>query len=224
MQRGFTYVGLLLAVALAGVALAAVGTLWSTTAKRDREAELLFVGNQFRLAIGSYYDGTPGAKRYPQRLEELLEDKRLPVTRRHLRRLYADPMTGMPDWDLVRLPDGAIVGVRSWSEAKPLKAANFAPSDATFENAVTYRDWVFAHAPLRGAEKPAAPAPGSSLSTTPPRQAARVPRDPAVCGAARANDLRDCNRAGFIDDTLLEECRQVAARRYRACLAGGDVD
>ena len=93
-QRGFTYVGLLLAVALAGVALAAAGMLWSTTAKRDKEAELLFVGDQFRRAIGSYYEGTPGAKRYPQRLADLLEDKRLAITRRHLRRIYADPMTG----------------------------------------------------------------------------------------------------------------------------------
>ena len=53
-QRGFTYVGLLLAVALAGVALAAAGTLWSTVAQRDRELELLFVGDQYRRAIGSY--------------------------------------------------------------------------------------------------------------------------------------------------------------------------
>jgi type II secretory pathway pseudopilin PulG len=236
-QRGLTYVGLLLAVALAGVALAAVGTLWSTTAKRNREAELLFVGDQFRLAIGSYYDGTPGAKRYPQRLEELLEDKRLPVTRRHLRRLYADPMTGMPDWDLVRLSDGAIVGVRSRSEAKPLKAANFGLRDESFANAVTYRDWVFSPAQLRGAERPVAPASGSPISTTAPafgapaagapparRQATQVRRDSAVCGAARMSDLGDCSRAGFADERRLEECRHIAARHYRACLAGGDVE
>lgn len=167
-QRGFTYVGLLVAVALAGVALAAAGTLWSTTARRDKEAELLFVGDQFRRAIGSYYDGTPGAKRYPLKLEELLEDKRLAVTRRHLRQLYPDPTTGRPDWDLVRLPDGAIVGVRSRSEAKPLKTANFAPHDASFEGAATYRDWVFSPAPLRGVVKTVVPAPGSPLSGTPP--------------------------------------------------------
>jgi type II secretory pathway pseudopilin PulG len=167
-QRGFTYVGLLLAVALAGVALAAAGTLWSTTAKRDREVELLFVGDQFRRAIDAYYEGTPGAKRFPQRLEDLVEDKRLPVTRRYLRRIYADPMTGAPDWDLVRLPDGAIVGVRSRSEGKPLKTANFAPHEASFANAATYRDWVFSPAPLRGVESPVAPAPGSPPSTTQP--------------------------------------------------------
>ena len=234
MQRGFTYVGLLIAVALAGVALAAAGTLWSTTSKRDKELELLFVGDQYRRAIGSYYEGTPGAKRYPQRLEDLLEDKRVAVTRRHLRQVYADPMTGQPDWELVRLPDGAIVGVHSRSDAKPMKVANFAPRDESFADAASYRDWVFAYAPQGGGGKPAAPAapPDGSLSTTAPalaapaaepprlRQATRVPRDPAVCGASRAADLRDCSRTGFTDEKMLEQCRQVAAQRYRACLSG----
>jgi type II secretory pathway pseudopilin PulG len=238
-QRGFTYVGLLIAVALAGVALAVAGTLWSATSKRDKEHDLLFVGDQYRRAIGSYYEGTPGAKRYPPRLEDLLEDKRLAVTRRHLRQVYPDPMTGQPDWELVRLPDGAIVGVRSRSDAKPMKVANFAPRDESFADAASYRDWVFAYAPQGGGGKPAAPVipGGTSSSTTAPafgapaaevplprRQAAQVPRDPAVCGAARASDLRDCSRAGFTDETLLEECRQVAARRYRACLAGGTAE
>ena len=238
VQRGFTYVGLLIAVALAGVALAAAGTLWSTTAKRDKELDLLFVGDQYRRAIGSYYEGTPGAKRYPQRLEDLLEDKRLAVTRRHLRQVYADPMTGQPNWELVRLPDGAIVGVHSRSDAKPMKVANFAPRDESFADAASYRDWVFAYAPQGGGGKPAAPAapPGGSLSMTAPavaappaepprlRQATRLPRDPAVCGASRAADLRECSRTGVTDEIVLEECRQVAARRYRACLAGGAVE
>jgi type II secretory pathway pseudopilin PulG len=236
-QRGFTYVGLLLAVALAGVALAAAGTLWSTTAKRDKESELLFVGDQFRRAIGSYYEGTPGAKRYPRKFEDLLEDKRLAVTRRHLRQVYADPMTGKADWELVRLADGAIVGLHSRSDASPMKVGNFGPRDASFADAKSYREWVFAYAPQGGGGKPVAPAPGSGALPTapasaapapepaaPPRRAARAPRDPVVCGAARAADLRDCNRAGFAEPALLEECQQVAARRYRACLAGGDVE
>ena len=238
VQRGFTYVGLLIAVALAGVALAAAGSLWSTTSKRDKELDLLFVGDQYRRAIGSYYEGTPGAKRYPQRLEDLLEDKRLAVTRRHLRQVYADPMTGQPDWELVRLPDGAIVGVHSRSDAKPMKVANFAPSDQSFADAASYRDWVFAYAPQGGGGTPAAPTvpSGGSPSTTAPalaspaaepprpRQATRVPRDTAACGALRAGDLRECSRAGVTDETVLAECRQVAARRYRACLAGGAVE
>jgi type II secretory pathway pseudopilin PulG len=175
VQRGFTYVGLLLAVALAGVALAAAGTLWSTTAKREKELELLFVGDQFRRAIGSYYEGTPGAKRYPQRLEDLLEDKRVPVTRRHLRQIYADPMTGQPNWELVRLPDGAIVGVHSRSDARPMKVANFAPRDESFASAASYRDWVFAYAPQGGAGNPAAPARPGATSFSPAASAFAAP-------------------------------------------------
>jgi type II secretory pathway pseudopilin PulG len=235
-QRGFTYVGLLLAVALAGVALAAAGTLWGTAAKRDKEAELLFVGDQFRRAIGSYYDGTPGAKRYPLKLEDLLEDKRLAATRRHLRRIYADPMTGKADWELVRLADGAIVGVHSRSGASPMKVGNFGPRDESFADAKSYREWVFAYAPQGGGGKPAAPVPPGADPTLPtapgataparatPRPTARVPRDPVVCGAARAADLRDCSRAAFADEALLKECQDIAARRYRACLAGGDAE
>ena len=50
-HAGFTYVGLLIAVAVLGVGLAAVGQVWSTAAAREKERELLFVGNQYRAAI-----------------------------------------------------------------------------------------------------------------------------------------------------------------------------
>jgi hypothetical protein len=45
-----------------------------------------------------------------------------------------------------------------------------------------------------------------------------------MCGTARTSELGDCGRAGFTDDRRLEECRQIAVRRYRACLAGGDFE
>jgi len=144
-ERGFTYLGLLIAVALLGVALAATGEVWRTAAKREREQELLFIGGQFRDALERYSGTTPaGQPRSPRALEDLLEDRRGPVPRQHLRRLYADPMTGKADWALVELPDGRIAGVRSRSEAKPLKTGNFAPRDAAFEGAERYSDWKFA--------------------------------------------------------------------------------
>src|SRR5438093_8240525 len=55
-QGGFTYIGLLIAIALMGLGLAAYGELYSHAAQRDKEAELLFVGTQFRDAIASYYN------------------------------------------------------------------------------------------------------------------------------------------------------------------------
>ena len=147
-DQGFTYLGILIAMALFGVALAATGEVWRTAAQREREQELLFVGNQFRTAFTNYYAGTPAGKpRYPRTLEDLVEDGRYPVTRRHLRRVYADPMTGKPDWVLVDAPGGGIAGVRSRSEAKALKTGNFAPQDAKFEGAERYSDWKFVFEP-----------------------------------------------------------------------------
>ena len=52
-QGGFTYVGLLIAVALMGVGLAAYGELYSHAAQREKEAELLFIGGQFTVLGGS---------------------------------------------------------------------------------------------------------------------------------------------------------------------------
>ena len=155
-QRGFTYLALLLAVAVLGIGLAAVGELWSTVAQREKEAELLFAGGEFRRAIRSYYTTSPGAQRYPQRLEELLEDKRFPFVRRHLRRLYRDPMTGKRDWGLVQAPEGGIMGVHSLSQASPLKTANFAAADRDLEGKARYMEWQFVHRPAPAAQRPAA--------------------------------------------------------------------
>lgn len=147
-ETGFTYLGILIALALFGVALAATGDVWRTAAQREREQELLFVGNQFRNAFSTYYGFTPAGKpRYPRALEDLVEDNRFPVPRRHLRRVYADPMTGKPDWVLLDAPGGGIAGVQSSSEAKPLKTGNFAPPDLKFEGAERYSDWKFVFEP-----------------------------------------------------------------------------
>jgi type II secretory pathway pseudopilin PulG len=143
-ERGFTYVGLLLAVAIMGAGLAAIGEVASTAAKREKEAELLFVGDQFARAITQYLASSPGGQQYPPTLEDLLADKRYPNVRRHLRRIYPDPMTGRADWVLVRGPGGGIVGVHSQSMARPLKVANFPKDYQSFANATTYSAWTFA--------------------------------------------------------------------------------
>ena len=146
---GFTYLGILLAVAFLGIALAAVGTVWATTVQRDREAELLFVGKAYRDAIRSYYLHGAGGMRYPPDLYELTEDHRFPIVRRHLRRIYADPMTGQPDWELIRSTDGGIMGVRSNSHKTPIKRANFDASESAFQDADCYCDWEFLFLPAR---------------------------------------------------------------------------
>lgn len=110
-QRGFTYIALLLAVALIGVGLIATSEVWSQSRQREKERQLLFIGNQFRQAIGRYYERTPGAvKRYPEKLQDLLEDKRYLVTQRYLRKIFRDPMTGKTEWGIIPAPGGGIIG------------------------------------------------------------------------------------------------------------------
>jgi type II secretory pathway pseudopilin PulG len=139
-QAGFTYLALLFAIAIIGITLASVGVVWSTEARREREAQLLFVGDQYRQAIGRYLE-SGGV--YPRSLDDLLDDKRSPGTRRFLRRRYEDPVTGSADWELIKAPGGGILGVASTSKQKPIKVAGFAPLDSTFEKADCYCAWKF---------------------------------------------------------------------------------
>ena len=118
---GFTYLGLLFVVAIMGLAMALAAQVWETNIRREKERELLFVGKQLRQAIGSYYVEMPdGVKRYPRRLQDLLQDNRFPGVKRHLRKLYRDPVTGSDEWGLVVSVEGGIQGVYSFSSGVPL--------------------------------------------------------------------------------------------------------
>ncbi len=59
---GFTYLALLLVIVVMGVVMGATAEIWHTAVQREKERELLFVGNQFRNAIRSYY---MDHRRYP---------------------------------------------------------------------------------------------------------------------------------------------------------------
>lgn len=143
-QRGVGYLAVLFVLAALGFLLAGAGEVWDTAARRERERELLFVGQQYRNAIIAYRDRTPGvAKEYPRTLADLLEDRRFPFTVRHLRRLYRDPVTGGSEWGLIKAGDG-IVGVYSLSPAVPLKQDNFPAGLEAFAGRASYREWVFA--------------------------------------------------------------------------------
>jgi type II secretory pathway pseudopilin PulG len=112
--RGFTYLWVLLAIALVGIGLVAVSEVWTVTVRRQKVEELEWTGAQFVQAIGSYYYSSPGAARqYPPRLDDLLEDRRFIVARRHLRQVYVNPFSGKADWELTRGGNGGIVGVRA---------------------------------------------------------------------------------------------------------------
>jgi type II secretory pathway pseudopilin PulG len=90
-QQGFTYLWLLLAVAMGSAAATALSEMWLTQAQRSKEEEMIFRGLQIAAALNSYakvtLKGNPCA---PVEIVELLEDRRGLVTQRHLRKLYTD--------------------------------------------------------------------------------------------------------------------------------------
>jgi type II secretory pathway pseudopilin PulG len=142
-QSGFTYLFVLMLIALIGMGLAAAGTLWKTESQRAREADLLFIGDQYRQAIRSYYELDHAQPRLPQRIDDLLEDNRRPNIVRHLRRAYRDPLTGGA-LALIRAPDShGIVGVYSLAPGQPFKIAGFSSQDETFKGATSYAQWRF---------------------------------------------------------------------------------
>jgi type II secretory pathway pseudopilin PulG len=146
--RGFTYIGLLIAVVVLGIGLSAVGTVWRTHAQREREQELLFIGQEFQRAIAAYYRaGGGGLSRFPQELDDLLEDKRGPEPKHYLRKLYVDPMTGAQDWTILRTDMLGITGIASSSQAEPVKKDGFAADEESFKDATCYCDWKFVYVP-----------------------------------------------------------------------------
>ena len=144
---GFSYIGLMIFIAISGIALAGVGIVWSQDQQREREKELLFVGEQFRQAIGSYYENTPSnIKQYPNKLEDLLQDNRLPNLKRHLRKIYNDPMSNSSNWGL-EMQQSQIIGIYSLSDLKPIKKKGFPNLYEKFSDFSKYSDWKFIYIP-----------------------------------------------------------------------------
>lgn len=142
--HGYTYLFVLFVVAALGLVSAKAGVVWQTVTQREREAELLAIGVEMAHALARYRGETPaGQSSMPTRLEQLVEDRRFPVPRRHLRRIYRDPLTGKAEWGLVKTGD-VIVGVHSLSELAPLRR-NELPLELgdAGKSATKYSEWVF---------------------------------------------------------------------------------
>ncbi len=139
---------LLFFIAVLGVGLTATAVSWQTSRQREKERELLFIGVEFRDAIALYYHRSPGiVKEFPRDLNDLLKDQRYPNIQRYLRRVYRDPMTGLPQWGTVPAPGGGIMGVYSLSPDAPRKKAGFFGLQNGFAEAGSYSDWKFVYDP-----------------------------------------------------------------------------
>jgi len=152
-EAGFTYVGLIVLVTIIGLVGAATLKADALLRRAAAEQELLEIGAAFSAALTSYAEATPrGQPPQPPSLEELLKDPRFPGTRRHLRKIFVDPVTGKAEWGIVWLNKGGgtdgkgsgVVAVYSLSESKPLKQANFDARFQNLEGREHISDWKFA--------------------------------------------------------------------------------
>jgi type II secretory pathway pseudopilin PulG len=151
-SNGFAYVMLLVMVAILGMFAAGSLQLGSQMSRQDAEQALMDVGGEIQRALYSY-SGTAttagGGKasenmaKGPRTLEELLRDSRTPSTKRHLRQIYADPMTGSTQWGIIKDPAGFILGIYSKSSERPIKQTNFDSVQTHFEDAESYSKWIF---------------------------------------------------------------------------------
>lgn len=176
-QSGFSYLLVLLLVVLMGIGLGAAGTLWSTESQRVKENDLLYIGEQYQKAISSYYtstpnipDATPNAsgetKHYPKTLNDLLLDPRHEKLTRHLRKLYADPLTGKNEWGLVRDPvSEEISGVFSLAPGQPIKQQGFGTLQKEFAEAPDYQAWRFVATQTLPPPPVASPTPSNTGAT-----------------------------------------------------------
>jgi type II secretory pathway pseudopilin PulG len=167
-EEGFTFLWLIFALAVVAAGLAAIAQPISLAAQRDREAELMFRGSQIARALSSYWAATPGeVKQLPRSLADLVEDRRGARPLRHLRRIYADPFTGSPDWVLVTDDDGRITSVHSRSTATALRVVDL--PRATDAAAVPVSARLFRFVPVSPASSASAPEPiPSSALRSPP--------------------------------------------------------
>src|SRR6202008_2848647 len=90
---GLVLLALLVMLGLVAVGALAAAEVWATTLKRERETELLFIGEQYRRAIQSYWKMSPGRRAYPPSIDVLLTDNRFPNPVHPLRRVYRETRT-----------------------------------------------------------------------------------------------------------------------------------
>ncbi|MFD2366046.1 type II secretion system protein [Pseudoduganella sp. GCM10020061] len=179
-QGGFTYLGLIVLLTIIGLVGAATLKVESLMRRAEAEEELLEIGAEFTKALRSYAAATPrGQRQQPASLQDLVRDPRFPYPRRHLRKIYIDPITGKDEWGILYLAgQTGVIGVHSLSDTKPLKIANFDARFQNFEKAELISDWRFTMSgqgavPNRqpqGVQPPLAPPPPGREPLPPPRK------------------------------------------------------
>jgi type II secretory pathway pseudopilin PulG len=234
--RGYVLIAALLAVLIVALATAAAVSRARTQAQREKELQLLWVGDQYRRALRNYHAAVPptGRPQYPVKLEDLLDDRRFPTTVRYLRELYPDPFTSQLDWVLERQGD-QIVGLHSRSLLAPVRRAGLGASNAGFEQAGSYAQWRFMASDPAGdtasaipVVSDAPPAPDASPNASPNATSNDTPQPPppnpytqarAQCFVLYGKPSLTCRGPNFAMGADAQSCAQAMAQQLEQCIA-----
>lgn len=144
-QRGYTYIGLLILVAVTATLSAGLLRTGTVVQRHAAEQDLLDAGSELANALYSYARATPQGKNpRPQRVEDLLRDPRFThTTVRHLRSVPLDPMTGRARWG--ELLSESAPGIDAFYSLSDLQTerTTFTAKFADFADKRNYRDWLF---------------------------------------------------------------------------------
>ncbi len=214
--RGFTYLSLIVLLMIMGLVAAAALKMGTLMQRAAAEEELLEIGAQFSEALRSYAAATPeGQLKQPRTLQDLLKDPRFPNPRRHLRKIFVDPVTGKAEWGIVWLGDKVgVLGVYSLSNRRPLKVANFDIRFQNLENKERISDWKFMIAGGDGVPPVVTPpnSPVGSSLFEQPVTPAQVPAAP-MPEQEPGGPARETVQAGDLDAA---EQERAAAERIEA--------
>lgn len=126
-QRGFTYLAVLFAIAIAGISISVTSEIWVKQSSREHQAQVDWIGTQYEDAIASfYYSSLPsnGLRAYPRSVDDLLEDKRFTPPRRHLRQTYQSALPSGHRIAMARLATGEINGVEAFDSESRLVSSH----------------------------------------------------------------------------------------------------
>jgi type II secretory pathway pseudopilin PulG len=144
-QRGYTYIGLLILVAVSATLSAGLLRTGTVVQRHVAEDALLDAGSDLANALYTYRLATPQGKNpRPQRMEDLLRDPRFTkITVRHLRRVPLDPMTGRERWGELR--SDSAPGIDAFYSLSDLQTqrTTFKPKFEDFADKRYYREWLF---------------------------------------------------------------------------------
>ena len=145
-ERGYIMVVLLVAMAATAVWMGAALPSWRQQAQREKEAELVYRGEQYARAIALYMRKNNGA--LPPNVDLL-------ISQRYLRKKYKDPITDddfqfigglMPGQSSATPPQSGIPGAPQTpgqSGISGVRSKSQAASIRTYYNQTTYAQWAF---------------------------------------------------------------------------------